>query len=76
MDVDVQLARTCTAMRTAARRNAFAALGIGLFCACAYVYTLHAVSGLGGRRAEAELDRAIARYEASEGDDGTSARHA
>ena len=60
-------------MRAAARRNAAAALGIGLFCACAYVYTLHAVSGLGGRRAEAELDRAIARYEASEGSHGTSA---
>ena len=62
-----------TDMRAAARRNAGVALGISLFCACAYVYTLHAVSGLGGRRAEAELDRAIARYEASEGSDGTSA---
>lgn len=71
--VDVQWAGSRTGMRAAARRNAAAALGIGLFCACAYVYTLHAVSGLGGRRAEAELDRAIARYEASEGSDETSA---
>jgi len=54
------------------RKNAAAALGIGLFCASAYVYTLQAVSGLGGRRAEAELERAIARYEASQGRDGPS----
>lgn len=57
--------RPIVTMWSRRRANGTVAFGIALFTVVAYAYTIQAVSGLGGRRAEAELDRAIARYEAA-----------